>query len=106
VTLVEADDQDCCISEPCKAVSSQLRWKAELQDALIERPRDNERKIEKSLRQLSRLLLDEIVKNLSRNDRKAGAQSCRSSKTNTCLRAAEDSAQSDHYPLSIDLAIV
>jgi hypothetical protein len=66
VTPVEMDDQDRCASEPCNAISSQLRGTVEVQDALIERLRDNESKIEKSLRQLSRLLLDGIVENLSR----------------------------------------
>ena len=40
--------------------------KAELQDALIERLSGNERKNEKSLPRLSRLLLDKIVEDLSR----------------------------------------
>ena len=72
VTQVEVDDQDCCAFEPCNPISSKLRGKAELQDALIERLRDNECKIEKSSRQLSRLLLDKIVKNSSRTALQTG----------------------------------
>lgn len=39
-----------------------------MQDAWIERLRGNESEIEKSLRQLSRLLLDKIVEGLPRAD--------------------------------------
>lgn len=72
MTPVEAEDQDFA-SEACNAVSSQLRGKAGLQDVAIERLRDNEKKSEKSLGWVSRLLFDEIVDNLSRHGRKEGA---------------------------------
>jgi len=37
LTAVAVDDEDCLASEPCNAISSQLRGKAKPQAALIER---------------------------------------------------------------------
>src|SRR5229473_3860705 len=49
-TAVAVDGQDCLAFEPCNPVSSLATEKARLQDALIERLRDNKTRNEKSLR--------------------------------------------------------
>lgn len=67
VTAIVVADQDRLRTEPCNAVSRRLAASAKQQTMLIVRLTDDQNESEESLRVPSRLLLDEIVEDLSRS---------------------------------------
>jgi len=67
VTALPVEDQERFHPELCNAVSRRFAWEREQQTTLIERLTGDEDESEESLHVPLRLLIDEIVEDLSRN---------------------------------------
>jgi len=67
VTALPVEDQERFHPELCNAVSRRFAWEREQQTTLIERLTGDEDESEESLQVPLRLLIDEIVEDLSRN---------------------------------------